>query len=89
MFANGAEIHVMRRILRIPRGETEPGMPRPYDRIFWLKEPNLHMKRPSPRDGESAFKREQSRIKNLTPTLGLRTMVLLLASTGRQKLTEK
>lgn len=47
VFANGAEIHVMRRTLRIPRGETEPGMPWPYDRTFWLKEPNLHMKRPA------------------------------------------
>jgi|GEM_PF-1278775 len=37
MIANGAGIHDMRRILRSPRGETEPGMSRLYDRIFWLE----------------------------------------------------
>ncbi|MEH6519704.1 hypothetical protein [Sulfitobacter sp.] len=36
MIANGASIHDMRRILRSPRGEAEPGMSRLYDRIFWL-----------------------------------------------------
>ena len=37
MIVNGAGIHDMRRILRSPRGETEPGMSRLYDRIFWLE----------------------------------------------------
>ncbi len=37
MITNGAGIHDMRRILRSPRGETEPGMSRLYDRIFWLE----------------------------------------------------
>ncbi len=37
MIANGAGIHDMRRILRSPRGEAEPGMSRLYDRTFWLE----------------------------------------------------
>lgn len=37
MIANGAGIHDMRRSLRSPRGEAEPGMSRLYDRIFWLE----------------------------------------------------
>ncbi|MFD2740501.1 hypothetical protein ACFSUD_13015 [Sulfitobacter aestuarii] len=37
LLANGAGLHDIRRILRTPRGETEPGMSRLYDRIFWLE----------------------------------------------------
>ena len=37
LIANGAGIHDLRRVLRSPRGETEPGMSRLYDRIFWLE----------------------------------------------------
>ena len=37
LLANGAGTHDIRRILRTPRGEAEPGMSRLYDRIFWLE----------------------------------------------------
>ncbi len=37
LLANGTGLHDIRRILRTPRGETEPGMSRLYDRIFWLE----------------------------------------------------
>lgn len=37
LLANGAGAHDLRRILRPPRGETEPGISRIYDRIFWLE----------------------------------------------------
>ena len=37
MIVNGHSLHDMRRMLRTPRGETEPGMSRLYDRIFWLE----------------------------------------------------
>jgi hypothetical protein len=37
LLANGTGFHDIRRILRTPRGETEPGMSRLYDRIFWLE----------------------------------------------------
>lgn len=37
MIVNGNSLHDMRRLLRTPRGETEPGMSRLYDRIFWLE----------------------------------------------------
>lgn len=37
MIVNGSSLHDMRRLLRTPRGETEPGMSRLYDRIFWLE----------------------------------------------------
>jgi hypothetical protein len=35
LLANGTGLHDIRRILRTPRGETEPGMSRLYNRIFW------------------------------------------------------
>jgi hypothetical protein len=37
MIVNGNSLHDMRRMLRTPRGEAEPGMSRLYDRIFWLE----------------------------------------------------
>ncbi len=37
LLANGTGLHDIRRILRTPRGETEPGMSRLYNRIFWLE----------------------------------------------------
>lgn len=37
LIANGNGVHDLRRILRTPRGETEPGTSRLYDRIFWLE----------------------------------------------------
>lgn len=37
LITNGSSLQAMRRVLRSPRGETEPGMSRLYDRIFWLE----------------------------------------------------
>ncbi|WP_050525553.1 hypothetical protein [Pseudorhodobacter aquimaris] len=38
LLANGTSLHDIRRILRTPRGETEPGMSRrDNNRIFWLE----------------------------------------------------
>lgn len=37
LIVNGNGVHDLRRIMRTPRGETEPGASRLYDRIFWLE----------------------------------------------------
>lgn len=37
LLINGNGAHDLRRALRTPRGEVEPGMSRIYDRIFWLE----------------------------------------------------
>ncbi len=65
MIVNGNRLHDMRRMLRTPRGETELGMSRLYDRIFWLEKVLLAYERAQLAEWRTEVERQ--RIKDEKP----------------------
>ncbi len=55
----GAGAHDLRRILRAPRGETEPGMSRIYDRIFRLERVRLAYEQAQLREWRKRVERQR------------------------------
>ncbi len=70
MLMNGTGAHDMRRILRTPRGEAEPGMSRLYDRIFWLERTLLAYERAQLTEWRKRV--ERKRVKDGKPYLHTR-----------------
>jgi hypothetical protein len=70
LLANGAGTHDIRRVLRRPRGETEPGMSRLYARIFWLERVLLAYERAQLAQWRERV--ERNRIKDGKPYVHIR-----------------